>query len=114
MTLLLIKCSKNNYEILSPSTYGMKTWGHRTQDSLIKKRKYWYIESWQAGQDYCDDQVEYIKLNVVLETTDIDEIMRYVYNHEISCGRKLIKDYQEIIKDWISFESNIWDNIEGK
>ena len=104
MILLLIKNSKTNYSLLSPDTYGMETWGTNSQDSLEKKRKYWYTSHWVAGNQWEDDYTEEYKVNnVVLETTDINKIVVYLFAHKSKCINDILDSYKEIVDDYISF-----------
>lgn len=106
MIWLLVRHQRNNYSLYSPSTYGMETWGTNSQDSLDKKKKYWYISSWTAGNEYVDDRNFEYRLNVVLETTDISEIVRFM--HKKKCSKEQIKEIldkaQEEFKNYIDFE----------
>lgn len=107
MTLLLVKWGKGvAYNLFSPSTYGMSSWGSNHQDSLDKKRKYWYIVSWHAGNDYVDDETYSSKLNVVVETTDISAVVSYLWRKlprekAKEALRQIYKDYKEIVDDYI-------------
>ena len=104
MTLLLIKNSKTNYSLLSPDTYGMDTWGMDAQRTLEKKYKHWYTHYWRAGDEWVDDYEEEHRLNVVLETTNITEIIHYLYDHKAKCFLNDILDtFKEIVDDYIDF-----------
>lgn len=106
MIWLLVRHQRNKYSLYSPSTYGMETWGSTSQDSLEKKKKYWYASSWTAGNDYVDDRNFEYRLNVVLETTDISEIVRFM--HQKNCSKEQIKEIldkaQEEFENYIDFE----------
>ena len=105
MRNLLVKEKNNNFKLYSPDTYGMDSWGDTSQDSLVKKKKHWYIQHWSAGNDWIEDTTEEYKLNVILETSDLDEIIRYVITH--NNDRKLIEyilvEAQNIYTDYINF-----------
>lgn len=114
MTLLLIgNNKKHNYEVLSPDTFGLSTWGCTSQESLEKKRKYWYFTYYTAGNDCVDDIYEEYKANVLLETSDVDAIFKYIdeHNRDKVTEKKLkelfikaVDDIEKIFKDWISIE----------
>ena len=103
MILLLIKNSKTNYSLLSPDTYGMATWGTNSQDSLEKKRKHWYTTHWIEGNQWEDDYIEEYKLNVVLETTNIEEIVIYLFERKAKCINDILDSFKKIVDDYISF-----------
>ncbi len=106
MTWLLVKVRKS-YVLYSPDTYGMQTWGSSDQESIVKKKKYWYYTEWRAGlyEDSDDYNFKY-KLNVVCESTNITDIMRYLYTNNVSKETKLeiLESAQNIFNDFIKFE----------
>jgi len=104
MTLLLVRNSKSSYSLLSPNTYGTDTWGMSSQRSLIKKRKHWYTTCWFGGNDYIDDYYSEDRINVVLETKDIDEVLKYLQNKKAKCIFTILDEYVEIINDYIVIE----------
>lgn len=103
MILLLIKKSQTNYSLLSPDTYGMETWGTNSQETLEKKYKHWYTSLWVGGYHSSDDYLEEHKLSVVLETTDISEIVVYLFKHKAKCLNDILDSYKKIVDDYISF-----------
>lgn len=103
MKLLLVKNGKNQYELLSPKTYGMSTWGSSHQVSLIKKTKFWYIYSWTAGNYWIDDDIYETKLNVVKETSNIDEIIRYLIEHNVKEIQLFLDEARKIYNEYIDF-----------
>lgn len=114
MKLLLVRNLKDNYTLLSPDTYGMETWGSSSQTSLEKKRKYWYICSWSAGNDFdfVDEYISKSKINVVFETTDIDEVINYLTEHKLKCKNEMICEFDKIVNTYISFLKSICQ-LEG-
>ena len=109
MTYLLVKEKNNKFTLYSPETFGMDSWGdiyHQT--SLKKKKKYWYIESWSAGNEWTEDSVEQFKLTVVLETKSLQEVLNYVIKDtkgsQAAIGSVLVQA-QEIYHDWVEFEN---------
>ena len=103
MKLLLIKSSKTNYSLLSPDTYGMRTWGSDSQESLEKKRKHWYKSIWKSSSIYEDDSLEEYKLDVVLETTDMNKIVKYLSKIKSNCLHDILDSYKKIVDDYVSF-----------
>ena len=63
----------------------METWGETTQRSLEKKHKHWYTHYWKAGNEWTNDYVEEHRLNVVLATTQIEEVVNYLLAHKSKC-----------------------------
>ena len=109
MTYLLVKEKNNKFTLYSPETFGMDSWGDMFhQTSLKKKKKYWYIESWSAGNEWVEDSVDHFKLNVVLETKDLQQVLTYVINategSQAAIGSVLVQA-QEIYHDQVAFET---------
>jgi len=104
MLLLLVKTYKE-YKLYCPGVYGSNTWGMNHQEDLIKKKTKWYTTYWTSGGDYFDD-VEYeCKLNVVLETNDIDNVIKYMRTHKVEKYLyKILDEYQQIVKDKVTLE----------
>lgn len=107
MKYLLVKEKNNKFTLYCPETYGMNTWGESSQSSLEKKRKYWYITHWTAGNDYIDDVTESYKLNVVLETPYLQQVISYI-TANVTNNRSIIESIlvqaQEIYHDYVAFE----------
>ena len=103
MIFLLLKHSLDNHFVISPSTYGMKTWGCNSQKDIIKKRKCWYTTYWQDGGDFYDDIYEENKVTVLCETTNIEELMRFASNNGYKTSM-ILNDLEQIFKDWVAFE----------
>lgn len=105
MLYLLIKEKGNTFKLYSPDTYGVDTWGSNSQTSIVKKKKYWYINHWTAGNEWVDDEEYDSKLNVIKETADLDEIIRYVV--AATNDRKIIENIlieaQNIYNTYIKF-----------
>lgn len=77
---LLIR-TVNDIDAIYTDWYGNETWGGRHQKSIVKKRKYWYLESWTAGNYFFDDEVIYQKLDVVFESNTVQALLDYVEEH---------------------------------
>ena len=108
---LLEKLKDNTFKLYSPETYGMSTWGSSSQDSIIKKKKYWYVQHWAAGNDWIEDTNESYKLNIVLETEDLHEVLNYVIaqtNNDRTAVENILVTAQEIYNNWLEF--NNWIN----
>ena len=105
MKYLLVKEKNNKFTLYCPETYGMNTWGESSQLSLEKKRKYWYMTHWTAGNDYIDDVTESYKLNVVLETPHLQQVISYITAH-VTNNRSIIESIlvqaQEIYHDYVA------------
>lgn len=109
MLYLLIKeKGKNKYYLECPEIYGVETWGSTHQTTLEKKRKYWYVEYWTAGNDYEDDVTESYRVNVVLETTDLQEVLNYVIKatgNDKAAVDSILEQAQEIYREYVAFEN---------
>ena len=105
MRYLLVKeKGKKQYSLYCPETYGSDTWGSSSfQTSIVKKRKSWYVECWLSGNEVVDDEEWQSKLNVVLETSDLDEIIRYVTQHNEKEIEYLLKCAREIYNEYLDF-----------
>lgn len=105
MRYLLVKEKGNNFKLYSPDTYGMETWGGLSQSSIVKKKKHWYINHWTAGNDWIDEINDSYKLNVILETSDLDEIIRYVVanNNDRELIEYILVEAQNIYNEYITF-----------
>ena len=112
MKYLLVKeKEKRKYTVYSTATFGIDTWGSNSQTYLIKKKKYWYIHHWTAGNDWIEDEEYEYKLNVVQETADLDDIIHYLakYNqkeikHIVEDAKKIYNDYLDLTLCFISRE----------
>lgn len=106
MTYLITKQNKK-ITIYIPAIYGYETWGDTyNQESMEKKRKSWYITSWQSSSEGSDDRVDNYKINVVYETTSLHEVIKYLYNAKVPKEEfdSLLDDVQKQINDFIAFE----------
>ena len=105
MKYLLVKERGNDFKLYSPDTYGMETWGGLSQSSIIKKKKHWYVNHWTAGNDWIEDTNEDYKLNVILETSDLDEIIRYViaHNNKRELIEYILVEAQDIYNKYLTF-----------
>lgn len=88
--------------------------GSTTQNSLIKKRKSWYIDYWSAGNEWIEDEKYQYKLNVVLETSDLDEIIRYVAKYNKKEIEHLLKDARVIYNEYLDLVSGFVKDIYKK
>ena len=116
MKFLLIKKPNNKFELLSPQTYGCETWGGNTQEELCKKGKHWYATYWSAGNQWIDDINYSTKLNVVLETSNIDDVIKMVeqnnkseLNHILQDSFKIFQDYLQIVQGVLGIKNDVED-----
>lgn len=107
MRYLLVK-EANKFKLYCPETFGLETWGSSSQTSLEKKRKYWYINHWTAGNEYIEDSTESSKLNVVLETSNLKEVLRYVISvtkNNRAAIESILVQAQNLYHDQVAFTS---------
>lgn len=104
----LVVQEKTKFKLYCPETFGLETWGSTSQTSLEKKRKYWYISHWTAGNDYIEDSVETYRLNVVLETSNLREVLRYVIKatkNNRAAIESILVQAQNLYHDQVAFTS---------
>lgn len=108
MRYLLVKEKNNKFNLYCPEIFGVETWGELSQKSLEKKRKYWYIHHWSAGNEWVEDENYDEKLNVVLETADIQKVVNYVSREtkgsQAAIGKILVQAHN-IYCDYVAFEN---------
>jgi hypothetical protein len=112
MTYLLVKeKDKKNYALYCPDTFGAESWGSSSsQTGLKKKRKSWYIETWYSGGEWLEDEITETKLNVVKETADLDEIIRYLVNHNEKEIEHIYKDARKIYNEYLDLSEYFHKN----
>ena len=106
--MYLLAKENNKFTLYCPDLFGLETWGGRRQLSLEKKRKYWYITQWTAGNDYVEDVNDSCRLNVVLEATDLQEVLNYVIrttNSSPAAIESILVQAQEIQNERVAFEN---------
>jgi hypothetical protein len=105
MILLVVEHEQGNIEVLSPENYGMKTWGMSTQIGIEQKEDGWYTTYWASGGEWLEDIYDENKLNVLLETTDVDEVLTFILQQENLTVEKM-KELVEQIKK--IFDDTLW------
>ena len=105
MIFVVVDHGEGNIEVISPENYGMDTWGMSTQEGIKKKDDgCWYITYWSDGGQWLEDTYEEDKLNVLLETTDVSEVLTFILKREnltIEKMKKLVEQIKEIFDDSI-------------
>lgn len=118
MILLVVEHEQGNIEVLSPENYGMETWGMSTQIGIDQKEDGWYTAYWSSGGEWLEDTYDENKLNVLLETTDVDEVLTFILKQEnltIEKMKELVKQIKEILNDTLWwFEYMYLKNEEEK
>lgn len=118
MTLLVVEHDKSNIEVFSPENYGMETWGMSTQIGIDKKEDGWYTTYWSSGGKWLEDTYEEDKLNVLLETTDVGEVLTFIIQQEnltVEKMKELVEQIKEIFDDTLGwFEHMYLKNEEEK
>lgn len=106
--MYLLAKENDKYTLYCPDIYGIESWGMTSQTSLEKKRKYWYITHWTAGNDYVDDVTESYKLNVVLEAEELQTVLNYVITetgNDPAVIESILVQAQEIYHERVAFEN---------
>lgn len=118
MILLVVKHENGKIEILSPESYGMETWGMSAQEGIDKEDDgCWYITYWSDGGQWLEDTYEEFKLNVLLETTDVSEVLTFILNQEnltVEKMKELIEQIKEIFDDVIGWFEHMYLKNEEK
>ena len=103
MVFLVVKYGER-LEVVSPETYGMDTWGGSHQEGIEFKKDGWYSTWWSAGNEWIEDTNEEDKLDVVLETENFEEVLKYFIEHSPKEYRKANATIKEIINDYLDFD----------
>lgn len=103
--MYLVAKENDKFTLYCPDIFGIESWGARSQVSLEKKRKYWYITTWSAGDEYTDDIEESVRLNVVLEATDLDQVVNYITGVCPAAIESILVQAQEIYHERVAFEN---------
>lgn len=116
MTFLIVKTGIKKFKVYCPDIYGHQYWETAYQEFLTKKRKYWYFSTWNVGDaDYSNER----KANVVLETTDVDDIFHYYT--QLLIDKKITSDERKdlhksavgniemIFNAWVRVEKNMFN-----
>lgn len=118
MIFLVVDHGEGNIEVLSPENYGMDTWGMSTQEGIKKKDDgCWYTTYWSDGGQWLEDTYEEDKLNVLLETTDVEEVLTFILQQEnltIEKMKKLVEQIKEIFNDSIMWFEHMYLKEEEK
>lgn len=118
MIFLVVDHGEGNIEVLSPENYGMNTWGMSTQEGIKKKDDgYWYTTYWSDGGQWLEDTYEEDKLNVLLETTDVSEVLTFILKQEnldMEKMKKLVEQIKEIFDDSIMWFEHMYLKEEEK
>ena len=108
-----IKHKRNYLCIYCPEIYGADSWGMNAQEDLVKARKNWYFTYWRGGGEYCEDYYEKNKAKVLLETTNADEVIRWVdkklrdrVSGEVLTEilQSVLNDLENIFHKWLAVE----------
>lgn len=85
-------------QLYDTKTYGMDSWGSSSQVNIDRKRKNWYIHSWVAGNEWVEDYNEDIKLDVIKEFKNIEEVKKYI--DALQESLKDIEEQEKILNEW--------------
>ena len=103
--MYLLAKENNKFKLYCPDLFGIESWGARQQVSLEKKRKYWYITTWSAGDDYNDDTEESVRLEVVLEAASLEQVVNYIMRVCPAAIESILVQAQEIYHERVAFEN---------
>lgn len=103
--MYLVAKEDDKFKLYCPDIFGLESWGTRRQVSLEKKRKYWYITTWSAGDDTNDNIEESIRLNVVLEATELEQVVNYIMKVCPTAIESILIQAQELYHERVAFEN---------
>ena len=103
--MYLVAKENNKFILYCPDLFGVETWGARSQVSLEKKRKYWYITTRSAGDDCNEDTEESVRLNVVLEATELEQVVNYIMKVCPAAIESILIQAQELYHERVAFEN---------
>ena len=103
--MYLVAKEDDKFKLYCPDIFGLESCGTRRQVSLEKKRKYWYITTWSAGDDSNDDTEESVRLNVVLEATELEQVVNYIMKVCPTAIESILLQAQELYHERVAFEN---------
>ena len=112
MKYLLVKEKiKRKYTLYCPDTFGVETWGSGSyQTELKKKRKSWYVETWNYGGEWLEDEITETKLNVVRESSDLDDIIHYLAKYNEKEIEHIYKDARKLYNEYLDICESMYKN----
>jgi len=63
------------------------------------------LTSWTAGNDWIDDTLYKTKLNVVIETKELSDIIKYIEKNNEKQLREIVEAASKILADKAAFDS---------
>ena len=107
MILLLIKRNDEELDLISPETYGLGTWGSFSHQESVEKKDdgKWYFKWWSSGNKWIEDTNQELKMNVLLETINLDDVLSYVRKNNPKYIQKILSAAKEIYNEYIDFTS---------
>lgn len=103
--MYLVVKENDKFTLYCPDLFGIESRGERRQVSLEKKRKYWYITTWSVGDDYTDDTEESVRLNVVLEAAELEQVINYIMRVCPAAIESILIQAQEIYHKRVALEN---------
>ena len=98
---------ENEYHLYSPETFGLATWGNgHYQEDIIYENNKWFFDSWSAGNEWIEDEINQDEIPVVLETTSLKRVIRYLKNHQATVEqiKAIVAESKQIIWDYVAIE----------
>lgn len=98
---------ENKYHLYSPETFGLATWGSgHYQEDIIYENNKWFFDSWSAGNEWIEDEINQDEIPVVLETTSLKRVIRYLKNHKATVEqiKAIVAESKQIILDYVAIE----------
>ena len=103
--MYLVAKEDDKFKLYCPDLFGFESWGTRRQVSLEKGRKYWYIITRSVGDDSNDDTEGSVRLNVVLEATELEQVVNYIMKVCPAAIESILIQAQELYHERVAFEN---------
>lgn len=107
MIYFLLAKYENEYHLYCPETYGLATWGDGYyQESIEQEDSKWFFHTWSAGNEWTEDELDQTDIPVVLTTSSLKRVIRYLKNHKATVEeiKAILAEAKEIIWDYMIIE----------
>lgn len=106
---------ESEYHLYCPETHGFATWGSWDyQEDIIYENNKWFFSSWSPGNEWIDDEINQDEIPVILETTSLKRVIRYLKNHKATIEqiKAIVVESKQIIRDYVAIEE--WTKRTGR
>ena len=103
--MYLVVKENDKFILYCPDLFRVESQRAGRQASLEKKRKYWYITTGPTGDTYNSDPEESIRLNVVLEAAELEQVVNYILKVCPAAIESILLQAQELYHERVAFEN---------